>query len=148
MKDPHDTLHIVLIHRAIRSIHIDPATDLIDIPFPLCTRRLCILVASVDEFFHTSLFDLFIRGESEFFLDFLFDRETMAVPSPDTFDPLATHGPVSPDDIFHDRRQERPIVRRSGDKGWTIVETVWIILGTRIDRLLEDAIRFPECEDL
>lgn len=41
-------------------IHIDPATDLIDIPVPLGRCRGSILIATIDEFLHSSLFDLFI----------------------------------------------------------------------------------------
>ena len=34
-KYPHDRFHVVLIHRAIGVVHIDPAADLVDIPVPL-----------------------------------------------------------------------------------------------------------------
>ena len=84
-------------------IHIDPASDLIDIPVPLSRGRLRILIASIDELLHASLFDLFVRLESEFFLDFFFDRETMTVPSPHTIHALPAHRPVASYDILHDR---------------------------------------------
>ena len=84
-------------------VHIDPATDLIDIPVPLSRGRGSILIAPIDEFLHSTLFDLFIRLESEFFLDFFFDRETMTVPSPDSIDTTTTHRPVASDDVFHYR---------------------------------------------
>ena len=84
-------------------IHIDPATDLIDIPCPLRGDLSRIVIALIDEFFHTIFFDIFIRLESEFFLDFLLDRETMAVPSPYTIHTLPSHRPVASDNVLHDR---------------------------------------------
>lgn len=87
-------------------VHIDPTTNLIDIPLPLCGGRLCILVASIDKLLYPALFDVFIGLESEFFLDFLLDGETMTVPSPDAIHTLPAHSPVASDRVFHDRRQE------------------------------------------
>ena len=70
----------------------------------------------------------------------------MAIPSPDTFNPEALHGPVTTDHIFAGGTEQVAVMRHASSKWRTVVENVLFILGARADRFFENTVFLPVFE--
>ena len=68
-------------------------------------------------------------GDVEHFVNFVFDGETVAVPTGTTFDGFAGHGGEAGDDVFDGSGEDVAVVGEAGCEWWSIVE------GVLLDRL-------------
>jgi len=73
-------------------------------------------------------------GDSELLVDFVFDGETVTVPSCAALDCFSSHGCVAGDDVFDGSSEDVAVVRKTGGEGWSIVECVFLFM-IRVTRL-------------
>ncbi len=73
-EDMPDAFDILVLHRHVRVIHIDPVAEFFREGAPLCFVGEDTFLTACDECFNTIVFDRLFAGDAELFLDTEFDR--------------------------------------------------------------------------
>ena len=104
------------------------------------------LLALLDERLDAVLLNLLLAVDSELFLHFEFDRQSVSVPARFSADEETFHGLVTRNDVLHHSRENVTDVGLAVGGGRTVVEVEGLAALVFLDALFEDFVLFPESE--
>ncbi len=148
LENPPDRFDVIVLEGDVRVVEIEPEAELLRELEPFVEILEDALAALLVERGDAVTLDLVLAVEAELVLDFDLDGKAVRVPAGLADDAVPLHRLIAADEIL-DRAREgvmnagtsvrgrRPLVEHEGARGRPL-----------LDAALEDAIRFPEGEDL
>ncbi len=103
---PPDRLDVVVGHRHVGVLEVDPVADPLDHPVPVADVPEDGLPAAGVELGDPELLDLLLRGDAELLLDLELDREPVAVPAALARDVVPAHRLVARVDVLEDAAED------------------------------------------
>ena len=143
---PHYAFHKACIHSFVRAVIVYPARHLLNVFLPSVVVVGNDLKALLVELVDTQLLlDLVLIVDSQKGFYLIFDRQTVAVPTPDSGNFVASHSPVSRYHILDKGNEYRAVVRLSGRERRTVIENYFLSLFI-FNRLFKNLIVHPEAD--
>ena len=87
------------------------------------------------------------RGYAELLVDFVLDRQTVAVPAEATQHVAPFHRPVARHDVLQRRRHQVTVVRQPGRERRAVVEDVRLLVARVLERFAEQIATTPEIQN-
>ena len=123
LERPHNTFHEGCVHGLVRAVVIYPTRHLINVFLPSVVIIGYHLKALLIELVNTKLFfDLVLVGDTKECLNLVLDRETVAVPTPNSGNLVSTHSPISRDHILDKGYEYCSVVRLSCGERRSVIE--------------------------
>ena len=103
---PPDRLDVVVVHRHVGVVEIEPEADPLGEPVPVLDVAEDRLAAALVELGDPVVLDLGLRGDPQLLLDLELDRQPVAVPARLARHQMPGHGPVAGIDVLEDARED------------------------------------------
>ena len=146
LERPHYAFHKACIHRLVRAVVIDPTRHLLNVFLPsvvvVGNDLKALLVELVDTQLLLNLV-LIVYAKNGLYL--IFNRQTVAVPTPDSGDFVSPHSPVSCYHILYEGNEHRAVVGLSCRERRTVVEHDFLSLFI-FNRLFKNLIIHPKAD--
>ena len=140
---PPHRLHVPRVHGLVVVVEIHPASEPRDGLAPLGDVALDDGAALGVVAGHADLGDGLGRRHAERAVDFLLDRQPVAVPAEAAFDPVALHRPVPRHDVLQHRTHEVAVMGQSGGERRAVVEDVGGLVVRVLDGAAEHVVLLP-----